>query len=409
MLSDRDVDELIKPFTDRQQKLEDYVVKVIADRVNEIGTMLPSDLHKLERLYKSGSDVRSINEAIAVATSMQVKQIKKLIKAVAADAYFSVKPYYDYRRKAFIPLEENTPLMRVVNAISRQTQNTYKNISNSKVVGFVIRDKKRPTKTKFYNATETYQTVIDEAIQAVQSGVVDFNSAMRKTMKQLGESGMKAAAWESGYTQRMDTVVKRNILNGIQQVNQEVATITGEQFGADGVELTAHQFPAQDHAPFQGHIFTNEEYAKLQNHEAFQDIKGNKYPAQERIIGQFNCRHFAYPLVVETAKPTFTDEQLQDILDQNEKGVTLSNGKHLTGYEVTQKQNELALKVRQYKDMQMLAQESGDEVLAKQCQVKVNQATKVYNMFNRQVASQLDLSARKDKLRVTGYRRISTK
>ena len=409
MLSDIDVNNLIQPFEERQQKLERYVIDIIASRVNDIGTMLPSDLHKLERLYRTGSDVKAINEAIATATNLQLKQIKKLIREVALDTYIDVKPFYDYRRKAFIPFEQNTPLQKVVNAVSRQTQGTYKNMSNSKVVGFVIRDRKRPGKMRFYNAAETYQTIIDEAIQAVQSGVTDYGTAMRKTMKQLGESGMKTAVWESGYKQRMDTVVKRNILNGIQQINQEVAMVTGEQFGADGVELTAHQFPAEDHAPFQGHMFTNEEYAKLQNNEAFKDIKGNKFPAQERIIGQFNCRHFAYPVVLDVAKPTYTDEQLQEFIDINEKGATLPNGKHLTGYGVVQKQNELALKVRQYKELQMTAQESGDEVLAKQYQVKVNQATKVYNMFNRQVASQIGLSERRDKLRVTGYKKISTK
>lgn len=409
MLSDNNIDELIRPFVERQQSLENYVVQVIAKRVKEVGTMNKSDLHKLERLYRTGSDVKAINEAIAVTTGLQVRDIKKIIKYVAQTAYSDVKPYYDYRHRSFIPMDRNIPLMRVVNAVQRQTQGAYKNMSNSQVVGFVIRDRKRPTKTKFYNAADTYKSVIDEAIQAVQSGVVDYGTAMRKTMKQLGESGLQTAVWESGYHQRLDSAVRRNILNGVQQIAQQVTLITGEQFGADGVEITAHEFPAPDHAPFQGHMLTNEEYNKLQNHEAFQDVKGNKYPAQVRAITELNCKHIAYPLILETAKPTYTDKQLQDILDRNEKGLTLPNGNHITGYEATQKQNELALKVRRYKDLQMMAQEAGDNILAKEYQIKVNKATQNYKLFTKQAMSQIGLSERKDKMRVTGYRRISTK
>ena len=409
MLSDYDIDELIKPFEERQRELEEYVIKIIAKRVNEIGHMLPSDIYKLQRLYETGSDVKKINKAISRMTGIQEKKLKELIRQVALDAYIDVKPYYDYRRKSFIPFLKNNPLIKMVEAISRQTRKELRNLSNTTMIGFLIRDRKHPKKFKFYNAADTYRTVIDEAIQAVTSGVVDYNTAMRKTLKQLNNSGMRRVYYESGYSQRMDTAVKRNILDGIRQVSQGTRIITGEQFGADGVELTAHAFPAPDHAPFQGHQFTNDEWDKLQNNVAFKDIDGNKFPAQKRIIGQWNCRHMAYPIIVGVTKPTYSDKDLKDILKRNEKGVTLSNGKHLTGYEVLQRQNEIALKVRKAKDGQIMARQAGDEELAKQYQRNVNKYTKQYNAFNERYASQLGISERRDKLTVSGYKKISAK
>lgn len=262
---------------------------------------------------------------------------------------------------------------------------------------------------KFYTMTETYQSVIDEAIQAVLSGTLDYQTAMRRTIRQLNNSGMRRMYWESGYSQRMDTAIKRNILDGVKQISQEVHNITGQQFGADGVELTAHPYPAPDHAPFQGRLFTNKEFDKLQDHRSFKDIKGNNYPAQERIIGQYNCKHFAYPVILEATIPTYTEKQLKDILKQNEKGVTLPSGEHLTGYEAIQYQNKLALKVRQLKDAQMVAQEAGDMKLAKEYQTKVTQATKHYNIYNKKIMSQLGVGVHKEKLSVVGYRRISVK
>ena len=142
---------------------------------------------------------------------------------------------------------------------------------------------------------------------------------------------------------------------------------------------------------------------------AFKDIDGNKFPAQKRIIGQWNCRHMAYPIIVGVTKPTYSDKDLKDILKRNEKGVTLSNGKHLTGYEVLQRQNEIALKVRKAKDGQIMARQAGDEELAKQYQRNVNKYTKQYNAFNERYASQLGISERRDKLTVSGYKKISAK
>lgn len=409
MLSEYDIEDLIKPFEERQRELEEYVIKIISERVNEIGHMLPSDIYKLQRLYETGSDVKKINKAISRMTGIQEKKLKELIKQVALDAYIDVKPYYDYRHKPFIPLSENNPLIKMVEAISRQTRKELKNLSNTSMIGFLIRDRKHPKKFKFYDAADTYRTVIDEAIQAAQSGVIDYGTAMRRTLKQLNNSGMRRIYYESGYSQRMDTAVKRNILDGIRQVSQGVRIITGEQFGADGVELTAHAYPAPDHAPFQGHQFRNSEWEALQNNKPFKDVDGNKFPAQERIIGQWNCRHMAYPIIVGVTKPTYSKKELSDILRRNEKGVTLSDGTHLTGYEVLQKQNEIAVKVRRAKDGQIMAREAGDEELAKQYQRSVNKYTKQYNAFNKMYASKLGISERRDKMTVSGYRKISVK
>ena len=183
MLSDLDIDNLIQPFENRQKAIEDYVIKVIAERVNEIGKMLPSDIHKLERLYRTGSDVKTINKMIAKLTGLQEKDIKRLIKEVAQDVYIDAKPYYDYRQIPQLPLSQNSALQTVISAISAQTQKEFRNLSNTKMIGFMIRDRKHPNRIKFYNVEETYKTIVDEAIQAVQSGVIDYGTAMRRTLQ----------------------------------------------------------------------------------------------------------------------------------------------------------------------------------------------------------------------------------
>lgn len=403
MLSNLDIDNIIQPFIDRQEALEAYVIQTIANRVKSIGKMTPSDIHKLERLYVYGSDVQAINDAIALNTGLQVQDIKRMIKEVSLDVYEEAKPYYDYRRKPFIPMQKNERLRKTLVGIANNTSNTYKNLSNSKATGFILSDMKHPGKKRFFNMVETYQRVIDEAIQSVQTGTIDYGSAMRKTLKELNESGVKQITWDTGYVQDIDAAVKRNILDGIKQTAQAVHEETANQFGADGYELTAHPMPAPDHAPFQGHLFTKEEYEKLQTNKPFKDIEGRQFPAQKRIIGQWNCRHFAYPIIIGVSRPKYTTKELDKWLDENEEGVTLPNGKHVTLYEATQYQNHLALKVRKAKQGVMMAKEADDMELARMYQVKVNKYTNEYKYF----AKYTGLEFRMDKLTVPGYKRIA--
>lgn len=402
MLSENAIDKLMQPIIDRQEAINSYVVETIAKRVKEIGHLLPSDVYKLERLLKTGSDVKKINKEIARLTGMNEKDIRKLIKTVAENNYYDTKPYYDYRHKSFIPFEKNIPLQFVVNAIAKQTAETYMNLSNSKALGCILYNRRNPKKKTFKPIAKTYQDIIDEAIQASQAGVIDYNTAMRRTMRQLNDSGVRRLYWESGYTQRLDTAVRRNILDGIRQVNQAVQDETGKQFGADGKEITVHMNPAPDHEDIQGHQLTNEEYDKLQNNEFFVDYNGRKFAPIKRAIGTLNCRHFTYSIILGVMKPNFTREQLDEIIKKNHKGYTAPDGKHMTMYECTQYQRQLETKVRYAKDGQIMAKESGDIELAQEYQAKVTKWMKQYKAFSEACG----LPARMAKMNVEGYRKI---
>lgn len=384
MLSENALDNLMLPIIDRQEAINSYVITVIARRIKEIGTILPTDVYKLQRVLKSGADVRRINKEIARLTKLNIRDIKKMIRAVAQDAYIDTKPYYDYRQKAFIPFDKNLELQRVVKAVADVTANTYVNLSNARA--FMIRDLKNPKRLIPTKISKTYYTVVDEAIQASQSGTIDYKTAMRRTLKQLSDSGIRYVSYESEsgkkFSQQLDVAVKRNLMDGIRAVNQAVQDETGRQYGADGKEITVHAFPAPDHAPVQGHQFTNEEYAKLQNSEAFEDINGEKFAPIARHIGQYNCRHFTYSIIVGVNKPNYTKKQLQAIINKNERGYTDRTGRHFTMYECTQEQRRLEREIRQDKRDIMIARESGDAVFEAEAKAKFASHRRQYNAFS---------------------------
>lgn len=402
MLTDRELEKLIQPIITRQENINNYVIQVIAERVKDIENLLPSDVYKLERLLKSGQDVRKINKEIARLTGLNERDIKKLIQTVAEDAYIDAKPYYDYRSLPYIPLEQNTALRVAVEAIAKQTVDTYVNLS--KAQAFMIRDLKNPSKLIPTTVSKTYYSVIDEAVQASQSGTTDYHTAMRRTLKQLADSGLRSVEYntESGrrFTQRLDTAVRRNLLDGVRAINQKVQDITGEQFGADGKEITVHANSAPDHEPVQGHQFTNEEFEKLQNDEPFEDVDGEKFDAIARPIGVLNCRHFTYSIIIGLSKPNFTKAQLQKMKAENQRGYTAPDGTHYTMYECTQKQRAYETKIREQKERQMLFEQSGDAVGAQEARAKVVDLQKKYRAFSRACG----LSIKNEKTSVLGYK-----
>lgn len=399
MLSETAIDNLVQPLVTRQEKINTYVLTKIANSVREIGELSPSDINRMKLLVEYGADIREMNSQLAEMSNQQVRDIKSMIKTVAVKTNIDAKPLYDYRHKSFIPYEKNSRLQQLVGIIGDRTAGTYENLSNSRATGFLIRDLRNPGRLKFQPIEDTYRSVIDEAIQASSSGVVDYRTAMRRTIKQLSDSGIRRLYWDSGYTQRLDTAVRRNLLEGIRAINQAVEDEIGEQLGATGKELSVHFNCALDHEPFQGHQFTNEEFDKLQNNEDFQDVNGEKFNGVERIIGIWNCRHIARSIIVGVTKPLYTPEELQEFIEDNHKGYILPNGKHITMYECTQIQRQMETRIRYAKDEQIALRESGDTEGAKIARQRVIQLNQQYKEFSKNCG----LPIHKDRASVPDY------
>lgn len=407
MLSEDAIEKLVQPIVERQTAINNYVIQLIAKRIKEIGKLKPSDVYKLQRLMAMGSDVQQINEELARLTNLQVSDIKTLIREVAIDGYTMAKPFYDYRHTAFIPFDQNKNLQNIMKAVQKETVDTYLNMSKS--TAFMIRDLKNPKILKPTSISKAYQSIMDEAIQSVQSGVTDYGSAMRRTLKQLNNSGLRYVNYrpESGgmYTQRLDSAVRRNLLDGVRAINQGVQDEVGKQIGADGKELSVHAMSAPDHEPVQGHQFTNEEYEKLQSSLPFKDVQGRNFAAIERHIGQYNCHHFAWSIIIGVNKPNYTDKQLEELKKRNNAGYTLPNGKHLTLYECSQKMRDMETAIRRAKEGQLMAQDAGDDDLAKQYAAKASQLSKEYKAFAKECGLKADMT----RCSVPSYKRISLK
>lgn len=418
MLSDEVVDKVVERLVRRIENSNEFVLNKIGESVKKVGTLTNTSKEELEQILKYGGDYAKIVKQLAKATELNVEDIKKIFREVARNDYQFAEQFYKYKNKKYIPFDENFALKRQVDALAEVTAKEYINLSKTAALGFGIKDSKG--NIVFKGLKEAYYDIIDTAILNISQGKETFDDVMYKKLKELGESGLKVIypttyidknGVEKHYTRRLDSAVRMNVKDGIRMLHNETQRQFGKEFDSDGVEVTVHLNPAPDHQFVQGKQFSNEEFDKFQNDEDCYSYDGTFFPAESeetghdrRSIGEYNCYHYIFSIVLGVNQPQYSKEQLQEIIDENEKGFEL-DGKHYTNYEGTQLQRQIETKVRELKEQQILGRSSQNEKLIEESQTKIRQLTDKYKELNKVSG----LPSKIKRMRVSGYKRVAIK
>ena len=393
MLSHETEEQLAERLVNRIEEANSSILKKIGESIKTISTLKPSQAFQISQILKYGGSYEEIAREIARVSGKNVQEIYKVFEEVAKNNKQFAKEFYRYRGIDYIPYSKDIALQNQVRSIAAITAGTYINIANTSMIG-LIQD------GQFKQLQQAYIDTIDKAILSVMQGKEDFYSSMRNTLKELGGNGLVKN--ESGRVRRLDSVVRMNMLDGIRQLNRETNLRFGAEYGADGIEISVHSNPAPDHADIQGRQFSNKEFEELEAGGMATDVKGNKYDgADRREIEQYNCYHKVMPIVIGISKPEYTDEQLKQIQEDNEKGFEYE-GKHYTNYEGTQLQRRLETEIKKQKDTQILAKASGDMELVGESQRKITVLTHKYN----DLCKISGLLPKKTRMSVSSYRRI---
>lgn len=238
MLSQEVEERLAEHLTARIEETNTYILKKIGEAIKQISTLTPSQAYQIAQILKYGGTYNEIAKELARVSGKNVQDIYKIFEQVAKDNKEFAKQFYKYRNIDFIPYSKDIALQNMVKSLASITADMYKNISNTSVIGF-IQD------GAFKQLQEVYQDTIDKAILSISQGKQDFYSSMRQTLKELGGSGL--VQYESGRTRRLDSAVRMNILDGMRALNNETSKRFGEEYDADGIEISVHSNPAPDH------------------------------------------------------------------------------------------------------------------------------------------------------------------
>ena len=398
MLSQEVEERLAEHLIDRIEETNSHILKKIGQTIKYMSTLTPSQAYQISQILKYGGTYEEIAKELARVSGKNVQDIYKIFEQVAKDNKEFAKQFYKYRNIDFIPYSKDIALQNQVNSIARLTADTYLNIANTRGIGFLF--KNQNGQMYFKDIQQAYYEIIDRGILAISQGKETYQQEMRRIIKDVGGNGF--VIYESGRTRRLDTAIRMNLLDGIRQVSNETSKRFGEEYDADGIEISVHSNPAPDHADIQGRQFSNEEYEKLESGDIATDYKGNKYDGSDkRHISEYNCYHKIFPIVLGVSKPEYTDKQLNDIRESNLSGFDFE-GKHYTNYEGTQLQRRIETAIRRQKDTQILARASGDTELVEQSQNKIRLLTNKYN----DLCKASGLLPKKVRMQVSGYRKV---
>lgn len=406
MINEELQEKLLSVFDKRFQDYNTKVLEELGNVIKQFKDLTPSQAYKLSQQLKYNTTVKDLLDELSKISGLSVKDLKAILEKVARENIGFADVYYKARGLETPIYSENKALQRLVSSVYNISGAEFKNIAKS--TGFRLLDSNG--NPLLLDINQTYNEVIDRCIVAVSQGKETYQQSMRSTLKQLSSSGVRKIEYESGYSRRLDTSIRQNILDSMRQVSNESQQLFGEEFGSNGVEISVHLNPAPDHELVQGRQFSNKEFENFQNDRKAVDYTGMVFEPEfeghdRRSISEYNCYHYIFSIVLGVSKPQYSDKQLQEIIDNKNKTFEF-DGKTYNMYEGTQLQRRIESAIREAKDTQILARASEDNELILQSQTRITQLTTKYKQLCSVSGLPNKLSTRAS---VPNYRRISKK
>ena len=405
MITEKQIELIIERLIKRIEDANTYFLMKMGSSIKKIKQLTSTQAQQLVQILKYGGNYDDIIKEIAKYTNLNVKDIDEIFSSYAKKDQQFYKQFYKYRNIPFVEYAENEALKRQTKALANIVKNEMYNFTRNNVLGYSIKD--LDGKVQFVGLRETYNRVLDEALLNVGQGKETFDNAMSRILKDIGGSGLKTIEYESGRSMRLDSAIRMHLKGRLRELHNENQKIIGEEFGFDGWEISVHENPAPDHQDAQGRQFSIAEYDRLNSGLDAKDYTGKVITLDHdakngyRPISEMNCYHYAFSIVLGASKPEHSEEELNEIVERNNKGFEI-DGKHYSMYEGTQMQRNLERAIREQKDTQILAKASGNMELVGETQQKITQLTRKY----RELSNVSGLPTKMERMKVSGYRRM---
>lgn len=368
-------EEFVDPLEDLIQSTNNEIIGVIARRIKSFEGLRPTEINKLANMARN-KDLEEIKKLLAELTEKTEQEIQNIFEKSAKENDELAKKLFEAKNISQATYLSNNQLKSILERFMDATKDNILNLS--KTSAFVLNG-------KVTNATKAYTDTINRGVYQASQGLVDYKTAMRKSIKELAQSGLQVVEFDTGYTRRLDSQVRMNTLDGLSQMNMAYYEQQGEEVGADGYEISAHSLCAEDHLHIQGKQYTKEQYKALNS-------------SLKRPIGTMNCRHVAYPILIGISEPTYTSTELNEMMHNSTEAVTYTNllneKKTVKRYEATQRQRQIETQIRRLKDEKYALEQLGDTIGAKEVQKKIKEKTNYY----KTMCAEMGLTAKTGRL-----------
>ena len=247
------LDALPEELAELYRGLEDTLLTEICSRLKLRDELNEVTVQDIKALRSHGIDLKEIEKAIRKTSGISETKLNKLLDDVVER---NRKYYTELIDLAHIMQPETLLDAAEVAAIRAQTLDTFRNLTAS--MGFLV-DAGRT----MLPPAKAYQHALDAAEMMIQSGAISYNEAIKRSVKELADSGIKVVDYESGHRDQIDVAARRAVMTGVNALNQKYAEQSMEYLGSDLVEVSAHA-GARDkdgpngweaHTKWQGRVF----------------------------------------------------------------------------------------------------------------------------------------------------------
>lgn len=193
-------------------KLEDSIIKDVVRRLkNTDFEMTESARFQIRIAQEAGLLYDEIVEEVAKYSGVSEEIVKKTFENSAIEALKYDDKIYKKQGLNPIPIKQQTTMLNLLKNTLNKTNGSLYNL----------------TLTTANTSQEKFIEVCNQAYMEIASGAFDYNSAIRKALKQFGD-GIQVE-YDSGYRLNIKSAVKRAVMTGVNQTALKMQEVRAEE------------------------------------------------------------------------------------------------------------------------------------------------------------------------------------
>lgn len=350
-------------------ELELRIMSDIVRRIKINGFSTASADWQFTRLQQLGKSEEDIKKWIQEALEASDEEIERIFSEETYKQYMTHERAYEIYGLEQIAFEENVQLQHLIEATKKQVSLEFNNMANS--MGFAI---KGPAGKVIYSPLlDFYRSTMDNAVIDIQSGAFSYQHVLERTIRKMTTSGVRWIDYDSGWHNRVDVAARRSVLTGFRQTQGHINERVANDLGTDYYEVTFHVGARPTHQPWQGKVWS---YRELQDVCELGTGPG---------LHGWNCYHTYYPFIPGISIRTYTDEQLDQMIKE-ENTPKDYNGKQYTTYEALQQQRKMETSMRKTRqEIQLLRDGESEETAITLKKAKYYGQMQAYEAFSKKM------------------------
>lgn len=368
-------------------ELQDRIFSDIVRRIHKTKKITSTADYQINKLLLLGGSTEFIESELKRLLTLSDPEIWEMYDKVCEWEYVRNRDAYEQINGNFTPLEDNDTIQGWSQAIVAQTQNEIKNLTRSLGMTVDIGG----GKMAFTPLAEYYQKHLDRACMDVVTGSFDYNTVLRRVVKELSASGLQVIDYSSGWRNRAPVAARRAVLTGVSQLSAQINEQVAKDLKTDKYEVSWHSGHRPSHW-WGGRVYT---YQELQSVCGLGEGDG--------LCG-WNCRHSYYAFLEGYSIRTYTDEQL-DRMEEKEQSVRTYRGKEYNAYQASQAQRKMETTMRaQRAKVRQLQQGDGDKDDIIAAKARYLNTLHQYQAFSRK----MELPEQMERVYMDGLGRVIT-